>query len=411
MIMDLIMAAGGSGLYQQTQKLLTSNTSTYDYAGWSVAVSADGNTCAVGARAEDNVALNSGAVYIFTRAGTTWSEQDVLYANDPVAGDALGWCVALSADGSTCAAGAFFTDAGAANAGAVYIFTRTGSDWSQQTKLLAGDAAADDSFGDSVALSADGNTCAVGARFDDNSGGPDAGSVYVFTRTGSTWSPQTRLQAGDASGGSSFGDSVALSADGNTCAIGASATDSPLTNAGAVYVFTRSGATWTPQQKLVATTPAAFDALGVSVALSADGNTCAAGAQGVDSGGSNVGAAYIFTRSGSTWTQQARLQATDAAAGDELGASVALSSDGSVCVAGAGEDDNPLADAGSAYVFTRVGVAWTQQQRLQASDKTVNAKFGDSVSLSGNGRTCVVGAHQANVGAEEGAGAAYVFLW
>jgi len=163
----------------------------------------------------------------------------------------------------------------------------------QQTRLQASDAAQNDQFGQSVSLSADGNTAIVGSHLDDNSGGTDAGSAYVYTRSGTVWSEQTRLQASDAAANDDFGFSVSLSADGNTALVGSLLDDnSGGVNAGSAYVYTRSGATWSEQTRLQASDAAGSDQFGISVSLSADGNTALVGANFDDnSGGANAGSA------------------------------------------------------------------------------------------------------------------------
>ena len=187
------------------------------------------------------------------------------------------------------------------------MFTRSGTVWSLQAKLTAGDAAAGDRFGTSVTL--DGDTVLVGAPYDDD-GGSDSGSAYVFTRSGTAWSLQAKLTAGDAAAGDGFGTSVAL--DGDTALVGAYGDDDSGSASGSTYMFTRSDSAWIQQGKLTAGDAAADDGFGGSVAL--DGDTALVGAYEDDDGGSGSGSAYVFTRSGMTWGQQAKLTARDYAA-------------------------------------------------------------------------------------------------
>src|SRR5579875_2803620 len=230
----------------------------------------------------------------------------------------------------------------------------------QQQKLTAGDAAANANFGWSVAVSGDGNTALVGAYRANPSGLVAAGAAYVFVRSGTTWSQQQKLTASDAAANDNFGTSVALSADGNTALVGAYKADLPssLTDAGAAYVFVRSGMAWSQQQKLIASDGALFDNFGTSVALSADGNTALIGAYNADLPGptnpirQNAGAAYVFVRSGSVWSQQQKLIAGDFAANDNFGMSVALNTDGHTALVGAPNADlSSSFDAGAAYAF------------------------------------------------------------
>jgi len=311
-----------------------SSTDGQDAFGYSVALSADGNTLAVGAYREysnatgiggdqtDNSASGSGAVYVFTRNGSTWSQQAYVKASNTNGRDLFGHSVALSADGNTLAVGSIFedsnatgiggdqTDNSASESGAVYVFTRNVSTWSQQAYVKASNTDGGDAFGYSVALSADGNTLAVGATDEDSNatgiGGDQAdnseirsGAVYVFTRSGSTWSQQAYVKASNTYGGV-FGHSVALSADGNTLAVGAwgessnatgiggDQTDSSASLSGAVYVFTRNGSTWSQQAYVKASNTDEFDRFAI-VALSGDGNTLAVGAWGESSNATGIG--------------------------------------------------------------------------------------------------------------------------
>ena len=215
-------AAGGA---IEQAKLMASDAQASDYFGYSVAVA--GDTVVVGARDEDSEGLNAGAAYVFVRNGTTWTEQAKLMASDAQAGDWFGYSVAVSGD--TVVVGAYYEDSGGSDAGAAYVFVRNGTSWSQQGKLVAGDAQADDQFGQSVAIS--GDTVVVGAHYEDD-GGSDAGAAYVFVYDGTAWTEQDKLVAGDAQVDGRFGYSVAVS--GDTVVVGASGEGS---YAGAAYVF------------------------------------------------------------------------------------------------------------------------------------------------------------------------------
>ena len=367
-------------------KLTASDAAANDFFGWSVSLSSDGNTAIVGAYYKN---FYTGAAYIFTRSGTTWTQQAKLTASDAATSDYFGYSTSLSSDGNTAIVGAH---AKKSSTGAAYIFTRSGTTWSQQAKLTASDAATSDFFGVSVSISSDGNTAIVGAHAKNSY----TGAAYIFTRSGTTWTQQAKPTASDAATSDYFGTSTSLSSDGNTAIVGAHAKNS---NTGAVYIFTRSGTTWTQQAKLTASDGATNDYFGWSVSLSSDGNTAIVGAYGKNS---NTGAAYIFTRSGSTWSQQAKLTASDGAGGDNFGTSTSLSSDGNTAIVGANGKNSAT---GAAYIFTRSGTTWSQQAKLTASDGAGGDYFGQSVSLSSDGNTSIVGAH----GKNSGTGAAYIY--
>jgi hypothetical protein len=414
-------ATGATGLtgtspydYSQIQKILASDRASSDSFGSSVSISADGNTAIIGATGEDTSPnSNQGAAYIFIKSGSTWTEQAKLLASDAASSDFFGRPVALSADGNTALIGAPNEDTGATtDQGAVYVFTRSGTTWTQQQKLLASDPITEDFFGYSVSLSSDGNTALIGAFF-KNATLNQYGAAYVFTRSGTTWTEQQKLLASDPAFTDQFGWSVALSADGNTAILGANLEDtSPTSNQGAAYIFTRSGSTWTQQAKLLASDRANNDNFGSAVALSANGNTALIGARTESTGATtSQGAAYVFTRSGSTWTEQAKLlNSINPVTGDNFGFSVALSADGNIALIGANsENTSPLGDNGAAYVFTRSGTVWSRSQKLLASDLESSDQFGSSVSISADGNTALIGASVESTPATTGQGAVYFF--
>ena len=393
-------AQGGDPLalvaLEQAQ-LAAPDGATSDQFGYSVAL--DGDTALVGAYG-NTVSGNTtaGAVYVFTRTGTTWTQQDKLTATDVAASDYFGFSVAL--DGDTALIGALgkIVD-GHAMAGAAYVFTRTGTTWTQQDKLTATDDAASDKLGYSVALS--GDTAVVGADGKLVSGHANAGAAYVFTRTGTSWSQQDKLTASDAAAGDLLGISVAAS--GDTAVVGgATKTVSGHANAGAAYVFTRTGTSWSQQTELTAADGAVGDQFGYSVALV--GDTALVGAR-YRAAGSNLaaGAAYVFTRSGTTWSPQATLTAADGVANDHFGSSVSLSGD--KALVGASGKAYALARSGAAYVFTRTGTSWQEQARMTPSDGADGDLFGCSVALSGT--TALVGASNKTAGSTLQSGGAY----
>jgi hypothetical protein len=403
-------------LAQAVGYVKASNTDRSDYFGWSVALSGDGNTLAVAALSEasnaagidgnqaDNSASGSGAVYVFTRSGGSWSQQAYVKASNTDASDGFGYSVALSGDGNTLAVGAVGEDSSAtgidgnqtdnsagrggstSGSGAVYVFIRSGGSWSQQAYVKASNTDAFDDFGSSIALSGDGNTLAVGARGEDSSAtgindnqadnsASGSGAVYVFTRSGASWSQQAYVKASNTERGDWFGWSIALSGDGNTLAVGATGEDSNATgmngnqtsnsghNTGAVYVFTRSGGSWSQQAYVKASNTTARapagdgpDQFGWSVALSGDGSALAVGApyedgeatgingnQAGNSATRDSGAVYLFIRSAGTWAQQAYMKASNTEVWDYFGWSVALSGDGNTLAVGAfGESGNAI---------------------------------------------------------------------
>jgi len=393
------VCSAGSCISDPIEYIKACNTGWDDQFGYSVALSADGNTLAVGAvwESHDSVGINddpssppsvpwSGATYVFTKSGGAWSQQAYIKAANPEVYAWFGYSVALSADGDTLAVGADDEGGGAAGinsdpsasyiegSGAVYLFARSGGVWSQDALIKAANAELYDHFGSAVALSADGDTLAVGAYREDShatgvdgdqadNSADDSGAVYVFAKSGGAWSQQAYIKASNADANDYFGAEIALSADGNTLAVsspqelgGATGVDGDQADnsapySGAVYVFTKSGGAWSQQAYIKASNTEAGDWFGHKVALSAEGDTLAVsapnecsnatgvGGDQTDNSAPYAGAVYVFTKSGGGWSQQAYVKASNNEEGDFFGESVALSADGSTLAIGArGED-------------------------------------------------------------------------
>ena len=339
--------------------LLASDGVSKDTFGQSASVS--GDLAVIGANFKNSI---QGAAYVFARSGATWIQQAKLTASDGLSGDQFG--ASVSVNGNTAVVGAF---GAASGQGAAYVFVQLNGAWSQQAKLMASDGAGGDQFG--VSVSVNGDTVVVGAASEASA----QGAAYVFVRSGTSWTQQAKLTASGGAGGDQFGASVSVSA--GTAVVGAPGAGSLV---GAAYVFIQSGSSWAQQAKLSATDGAAGDSFGDSISLS--GNTAAVGALAKNSG---RGAAYVFARSGTNWTQQAELTASDGANGDGFGRSI--SADANTVVVGANAKSF---NTGAAYVFVNSGAGWSQQAVLAASDATESYQFAFSVGVSGD--TVVAGA-------------------
>jgi hypothetical protein len=374
---------------QQGKKLTGGGGSGFSGFGHSVALSADGNTALIGG-AGDNAAV--GAAWVFTRSGETWTQQGPKLTGGGESGQGqFGSGVALSADGNTALIGGQGDER---SAGAAWVFTRSGETWTQQGEKLtgAGEIGAA-SFGHGVALSSDGNTALIGGINDNGA----AGAAWVFTRSLETWTQQAKLTG---AGTTFFGWSVALSSDGNTALVG-SPGDSELV--GAAFVFTRSGLIWTQQgEKLTGGGAVGAPRFGISVALSSDGNTALIGGTGDHS---FAGAAWVFTRSLETWTQQGGKLTGGGESGEgAFGSSVALSAEGNTALIGGSGDNKGV---GAAWAFTRSGETWTQQgSKLTGAGESGEGEFGSAAALSAEGSTALIGGPQDN----GVVGAAWVFV-
>jgi len=365
--------------------------------GNTLAISAQGedsSAIGIGGNNADNSVTNSGAVYVFKRTGNTWTQQTYLKPSNTGAEDRFGYSISLSGDGTTLAVGSYIEDSAttgingnqadntSVDSGAVYVYSQSTGIWSQQAYVKASNTEAGDFFGVSVSLSDDGNTLAVGAYGEDSSltgvGGNQldnaaiyAGAAYVFSRTTGTWSQQAYIKASNTEAQDYFGYSLILSGDGNSLAvdslyedstakgINGDQTDNTASDSGAVYVFTRSGNTWSQQAYVKASNTDANDAFGnEAISLSADGNILAVGAyaefsDAVGVGGDDTnnlanqaGAAYVFIRSGGIWAQKYYVKASNMDANDRFGAGVSLSSDGNTLAVGASNEASAATGVG-----------------------------------------------------------------
>ena len=461
--------------WTQQAYVKASNAEQSDHFGASVALSRDGATLAVTAHWEssaatgvngnenDNSIRQAGAVYVFTRAGTTWTQQAYLKASNtgragesdvPGDGDQFGYSTAMSGDGNTLAVGAITEDSAAQqvnppppgfggtggneqddsqqSSGAVYVYARTGSAWAQQAYLKGSHLETGDLFGFSVALSYDGDTL-VGSAFDERGSarvinGPHdnlangSGALYVFRRTGGTWIQEAYIKGSRTEATDQMGYVVAISEDGDTIATGAGDEDclTPGVNppgcdndspprgsaniwVGAAYVFVRSGGTWTEQAFIKANNARPYNSFGVKLALSGDGNTLAVASYVEDNAGRGIHPPtlqpFLVVDHLDPWRER----------------------------------QNRAEESGAVYLYTRSATTWTQRAYVKGSNTDAGDEFGSAVALSGDGRILVVGAHNEDsaarginppspggVGGTRGAeadnsgddsGAAYVFVY
>ena len=496
---SIACAQRDSAAWRYTATLLASNADADDQLGAggalmgpTLAISRDGSTLAVAAPHEDSAALSvdgdqtdnsaygAGAVYVLTRSGETWAQQAYLKASNTALGDSFGFALALSGDGDTLAVSANFessgatgidgdqTDDSAETAGAVYVFTRTGDRWSQQAYVKPSNTDAGDRFGFSLALSDDGSTLAVGAIGEDSAAAAidgdqsdnsaeGAGAVYVFGRSGSTWTQRSYLKASNAEAGDLYGFCVALSADGDTlgvCAfdedsaaegIDGDQADNRAGGSGAAYVLVRDGATWRQQAYVKQSNTTLQSAFGTAIALSADGNTMVVTAGDEDGTEPGVGAPqwqvdrpahertrvtegaagalYVYSRAGSAWSFDTYIKSSNIRIFDTFGGRLALSASGELLVAGAQQQpgggagldpsstDASAPESGAAYVFVRDQDRWREEAYIKAPDATEYDLFGSGVAVSGDGRLLAVAASGAD-GPEDDrrdAGALYMY--
>ena len=393
------------GTWVETIKLSDGETASEDQFGISVAIS--GNLAISGAQQDDDVAPNAGAAYIFERSGTLWLQRTKLVADDAKAGDLFGNTVAIS--GETVVIGAPGADDAGPESGAAYVFTYLGDEWVQRAKLIGDDTRMFDHFGTAVAVHE--NTALIGAHGKDE-GAEDSGAAYVFVRNGVSWIQQAKLAHRNAVPGDQFGHAVAIY--GDNALIGAHRSDATGPDSGAAYIFTRNGGTWNQDFEIIPNDSGLGDEFGYAVDLT--NGIAIIGAPKEDRSEPDMGAAYVFVETRTAWVQQSKLTATEAEAGDEFGSAVAIHQD--TAVVGAWKDDHPVADSrdnaleplqidkGSAYSFLRDGLTWVQKRRIIASGTNRSDLFGASVAI--RGAFAIVGA-AGNDNAGDNAGSAFIY--
>jgi LPXTG-site transpeptidase (sortase) family protein len=376
--------------------------------GWAVAIS--GNTAVVGARNEDfdrstGALTNAGAAYVFVRSGSSWFQEAKLVPRDPNTGDTFGVSVAI--DGNTIVVGATGSDPDdLTDAGAAYVFLREGINWTQKAKLVPLDPAAEDNFGSSVAI--DGDTILVGADNKDLLINFDAGAVYVFVHRGNSWDQKAKLVASDARPGAYFGSAVAL--DGNTAVIGATeANPAGLRGPGAAYVFEGRGNSWQQEARLAAEEGRRGDFFGHSVDIW--GETIAVGSifsdpEVGDARQTNAGAVYVFSSQRGDWEQETVLVPERATPFGQFGQSLAL--EGNRIIVGADrEPQSGTSATGAAYLFVQTGKEWIQHTRFVPDTVGEDDSFGKSIGISGD--YAIVGASGRDPGSVRNAGEAIIY--
>lgn len=360
-------------------------------------VSIDNNMAIVGRPGD---ADGVGSAYIFIRSEGLWIEQAKLVADDGESGDRFGTSVSISGD--TVLIGANLDDDAGERSGSAYIFTRVEGVWTQQAKLVSDDASESDQFGHAVSLDSDTALISAPNYRNNQPDGFASGVAYVFTRSEGLWSQQARILPDDGAALNYFGESVSI--HGDTALIGSDSDDDLGNNSGSAYIFTRSGSAWTQHSKLLPSDGAAENYFGGSVSI--HNNTAVIGAYGHTDNGENSGTAYIFTLDEGSWTEHTKLLPDDGAEGDLFGVRVAINAD--TVVASSVYDDDIATDSGSAYVFSRSEGTWSQQSKLLPTvGGGVRDWFGYSIAVSND--AAIVGSVFGSTKGKQGFGSAYIY--
>lgn len=349
----------------------------------------------------------AGCVFVYVKINGIWQLETRLFASDYALNDIFGRSISINATGDTIVVGAYFEDPGnTTDAGSVYVFTRTGTTWTQQAKLVANDKTADDLFGSSVSINPSGDMLAIGCPRTKISG-TSRGSVYIFTRSGSTWTQEAKLMSSDLTVGQDFGSFVKLDNLANRLYIGAVG---DYSSNGAVYIFTRSGSVWTEEVKLISPDRTSEDDhFGENIVVNYNSDIIAIGSPFFQG---RMGAVYIYSRIGTTWTYEAKLTkpVTDSASNNPyIGQSLSMNENGDVLIVGAQNINTDITGVGAVYIFTRSGTTWTQEARLIASDRVQNDRFGRAVVLNKAENTLLVTTDNDSTVGVPSKGSVYIF--
>jgi hypothetical protein len=368
-----------------------------EHDNFGVGSSIDRDLIVVSAMAEWNPIPQPGSAYVFRYAGCGLIYHEEAHLTASDGEPGDGFG-SCSVSGDVIIIGAYMEDGGGTDSGSAYVFEYDGSSWNETQKLIASDAENDDHFGLIVAL--EGDVAAIAAPGDDDFGS-GAGAVYVFKYSGANWVEEQKLYASDAAADDGFGYPVCLS--NGALLVGAYGNDDLGDYSGSAYVFRHDGVSWTEEAKLTASDGNAYDYFGLSAVI--NGDVVLIGAFGDDPGGvMESGSAYVFRFNGTNWIETAKLTASDGAAGDEFGGDVAV--DGDVAIITSWRDDDMGLNSGSAYVFQFDGINWIETAKVTASDGTDEDRFGNSVVM--NGDVAVIGArYDDDMGTDSGS--AYIF--
>lgn len=390
-IVAIVFFASNMAFSMTEFKLTASDARENDHFGQYVAI--NGETLVVGVNKNDSVGIDSGAVFVYRFNGSEWKEEAKLIASDAAEGDWFGYPVCIN--NNIIVVGASRNDDSGSDSGSAYVFRFDGNSWIEEAKLIPNDGAENDHFGNAVSVF--GNKVVIGASGDSDQGYL-TGSAYVFSYDGSGWIQEAKLIASDAAEADAFGGQ--LSMGDNVVAIGAQYDDDYGDRTGSVYVFRYNGNVWVEETKLVASDAQDYANFGCSISIS--NQVLVVGAD--QDGDNHKGAAYVFRYNGSFWNEEVKLTASDGDDLDNFGRHVSI--DGDKIAIGANYADIVYGGDGAAYLFQYDNTSWVEKIKLSASDPTAGAMFG-IVSISGN--NLAVGARSDS---QEGfrAGATYVYV-
>lgn len=390
----------------ENAKLISSTPGQDDYFGLSVSIDSTGTRAVVGASGVENSGQNIGSIYVFLRTGNTWNIEATLFTNIGSYAN-QGWDIDIDSSGTRVIVG---TSVQIGN-GFAFVYIRSGTSWTRETTLYPNDGltGGDDKFGAAVGINSDGDRIIIGGYSINRAGYDDIGCAYIFSRSGSTWTQEAILFPAGMTPNRMYSWSVDIDSTGTRAVVGCPRTDiSGLNYCGEIYIWIRSGTAWSLESRMEPQVPLSSHQYGYQVAIDSSGTRIAVTSLG---SGAEIGSIYIIVRSGTTWTQEAKLVPTSAYSGvHSIKYGVCFNDAGDRLVAGRPQDDsNGLSDSGRCFYYTRTGNSWSSGFSFVASDAVANDQFGTDVAISGNGNYIISSSYRAAISGVIRAGAAYIF--
>jgi len=377
---------------------------TGSYFGYSTAISDDGERCIVGGYGE-NTSLRRGSAYVFIKSNCTWVLEQEIVNPAPELYDWFGFHVSIDTTGTRVIVSSHGT-AGSVNQGVAYIYSRSDTTWTLEQTITNPTPETNDFFGVISSLDSAGERCIISGHA-DNTGASSAGSVYIYLRSGTTWSLEETINNPTPANTDYFGRAVSMDSTGTRIIVGAFQDNTYATHAGSVYIYVRSGITWTLEDTINNPTPSLDDYFGWSVSIDSTGTRILVGAYGDNTTANDTGTIYVYLRSGITWTLEDTIENPFPNTSDWFGYSVSINSSGTKLISGALKDDTTAPDAGSAYIFTRSDTNWTLEQTI--NNPTTAVHFGISVDICADGMYIIGSPNALDISETIAAGTAYIY--
>ena len=382
-----------------------------DNFGNSVSISGDGTRAIAGVWLKDVSGQSSaGAALVFSRSGTTWTLEQTIDNPTPAGSDNFGASVSIDSTGTRVIIGAYQEDTGAFGAGSAYVYSRSGTTWTLEQEINNPTPVINDFFAAHVSIDDNGDRVLISNMYDDI-GADDTGSAYIYSRSGITWTLEQEILNPDPVLNDYFSRvGLDINGSGNRVIIGAYSKDNGADGAGSVYVYSRSDTTWSLEQEINNPSPVSGDNFGYAISVNSDGDRVIIGAYNNDTGASNAGSAYVYSRSGTTWSLEQTINNPSPGSGDYFGNSVSISGDGSRIIIGAYGESTGFSDSGAVYSYSRTDTTWRLEEEILNPTGAISDYFSrDAVSITNDGSRVIIGNENEDYLSINNSGAIWIF--